>query len=276
MTKYYLHKSIQAVEKSLKQSIETFFLSAYPSSHLVSHGLEHHRRVWKYAKDLIMNTQLMKEAGDIMFIYNALIACYFHDIGMAEDPGTKHGSLGKKLCTDFLNMHNLNVSGFRIALEAIEYHDDKEYIFHPGDNKVLEILSVADDLDAFGITGIYRYTEIYLKRGISFGDIGFMIIKNALSRFENLEKRSWLSEEFLRRHRDRYNYLIDFFREYNSQLDSYNFSSANPSGPCGIIQILSESDDRNYLNNNELYSKDQFISNFFIQLNAENEIIRTY
>ena len=29
------------------------------------------------------------------------------------------------------------------------------------------ILSVADDLDAFGFTGIYRYLEIYLTRGIN-------------------------------------------------------------------------------------------------------------
>jgi hypothetical protein len=32
---------------------------------------------------------------------------------------------------------------------------------------MLTILSVADDLDAFGYIGIYRYIEIYLERGIN-------------------------------------------------------------------------------------------------------------
>jgi HD superfamily phosphodiesterase len=275
MTYHYLQETIHSHEKSIKHDIETFFLQIYPSDHLISHGLEHHRRVWEYAKDLILNTQMMKEAGDIMFILNALIACYFHDIGMAADHGAKHGSLGKKRCIDFLSMHNLNISGFRIALEAIEYHDDKEYSFHPPENKVLEILSVADDLDAFGATGIYRYAEIYLKRGITFGDVGFMISKNAFSRFENLEKRLWLSEEFKNRHRERYNYLNDFFREYNSQVSSYNFNSANPSGPCGIIQIISRADAINFSNILKNYSTNKFIIDFLNQLNTENEIIRT-
>ena len=37
---------------------------------------------------------------------------------------------------------------------------------------LLTILSVADDLDAFGFIGIYRYSEIYLTRGIDPEKIG--------------------------------------------------------------------------------------------------------
>ena len=39
-------------------------------------------------------------------------------------------------------------------------------------NDLLTILSVSDDLDAFGYIGIYRYTEIYLTRGIDPEKIG--------------------------------------------------------------------------------------------------------
>ena len=38
--------------------------------------------------------------------------------------------------------------------------------------EILSILSVADDLEAIGVIGIYRYSEIYLKRGISMVNLG--------------------------------------------------------------------------------------------------------
>jgi hypothetical protein len=275
MNNVQITDTVNSIEKSHMEQIEDFFLSVYPLSQLVSHGLGHHRRVWEYAKVLLPISAIPDDCIDKKFILNTIIACYFHDIGMAEDTGMRHGELSSKICTEFLAESNLNISEFKVALEAIEYHDDKEYLAHPEDNKVLDILSVADDLDAFGITGIYRYVEIYLKRGISFADIGSVIIKNARSRFENLEKRTGLPGEFIRTQRVRYDYLIDFFREYNRQVKTYNFSSANPSGNCGIIQILSDYDAIEYLNNMEIYSKDHFITNFFIQLNAENEPNRT-
>lgn len=275
MNSIQIADTVKSIEKSHKELIENFFLTVYPSNHLVSHGISHHRRVWENAKELILNSGIPPENIDNKFILNTITASYFHDIGMAEDPGTKHGALGRKICTEFLMRNNMLVNEFRVALEAIEYHDDKEYLTHPEDNKVLDILSLADDLDAFGITGIYRYTEIYLKRGIALRDIGTMIINNARSRFENLEKRQGLSGEFLLRQRVRYNYLINFFMEYNKQLNSYSFSSAYPSGYCGIIQILAKSDAPGYQKNIEISTKDQFITNFFNQLKVENELIRT-
>ena len=275
MNKVQITYTLRSIEKSHKEQIENFFLTVYPLNHLFSHGLGHHRRVWENAKELILNSAIPSENIDRIFILNTITACYFHDIGMAKDQGTRHGALGRRICTEFLERNKMRVNDFEVALEAIEFHDDKEYLTHPEDNKVLDILSLADDIDAFGITGIYRYTEIYLKRGIALMDIGTLIIKNARSRFQNLEKRSGLPGEFLLRQRVRYDYLIDFFREYNTQINSYNFSSAYPSGHCGIIQILAESNSTKYQRNPELYSKDQFITNFFINLNAEDELIRT-
>jgi len=273
MNNIQITDTVNSIEKSLKLKIETFFLTVYPLSHLVSHGLRHHHRVWEYAKELLMNSAIPAESIDKRFIFNIIIACYFHDIGMAEYPGTKHGALGRKLCTEFLERYNMSVNEFKVALEAIEYHDDKEYLAHPKNNQVLDILSAADDLDAFGITGIYRYTEIYLKRGVALRDIGSMILKNAELRFENLGKRIGLSPETILKHSSRYNYLIDFFRQYNKGVNSYNFSSASPSGHCGIIQMLANNYINEYSNSPEIYSKDPFITDFFVQLHSENELI---
>ena len=115
--------------------------------------------MWKYAIEIISSSDYQFRT-DRHFLQELIIACYFHDIGMAVNHGIYHGVTSREKTVEFMEITGMNPSDYTDALKAIEYHDDKEYIFQPGDNKVLEILSVADDLDAFGITGIYRYAEI--------------------------------------------------------------------------------------------------------------------
>jgi hypothetical protein len=64
MNKVQITDTLNSVEKSYKKQIETFFLTVYPLSHLVSHGLGHHRRVWKYAKQLMTNSAIPDEFVD--------------------------------------------------------------------------------------------------------------------------------------------------------------------------------------------------------------------
>jgi len=59
-----LNGSIESAEKKYKQILEDFFISVYTEKHLSSHGIDHHRRVWNYAKDLIRLTPL-KNNGQI-------------------------------------------------------------------------------------------------------------------------------------------------------------------------------------------------------------------
>ena len=87
---------------------------------------------------------------------------------MSVDPGVKHGKHSRDLCQRFLMENNLPENDFTDVLEAIENHDNKDYSGNTIQNDLLTILSISDDLDAFGITGIYRYSEIYLTRGIGF------------------------------------------------------------------------------------------------------------
>ncbi len=49
---------------------------------------------------------------------------------------------------------------------------EKDYTSKRGSNDLLTVLSVADDLDAFGFAGIYRYSEIYLMTGYKPQSIG--------------------------------------------------------------------------------------------------------
>lgn len=66
-------------------------------------------------------------------------------------------------------------------------HDNKEYSGHSNPASLAAILSVADDMDAFGQAGIARYEEIYSMRGIPAGEMPGMIIPNVRSRFRHLE-----------------------------------------------------------------------------------------
>ena len=44
--------TIESAEREYKQILEDFFISVYDEKSLTSHGIDHHRRVWNYAKDL--------------------------------------------------------------------------------------------------------------------------------------------------------------------------------------------------------------------------------
>ena len=101
---------------------------------------------------------------------------------MSVDSGVKHGKHSRQLCSRFLSENNLSENDFPDVLEAIENHDNKDYSETSIRNELLNILSISDDLDAFGISGIYRYSEIYLTRGITYENLGSTIIR------ENAEK----------------------------------------------------------------------------------------
>jgi hypothetical protein len=264
----------ESAELKFKQILVDFFISVYDEKSLTSHGIEHHRRVWNYAKELTELTEVPDLKHDIINPRNLIIACYLHDIGMSVDPGLRHGHHSRDMCIRFLEMNHLEKSDFQDVLLAIEKHDNKEYKTSSGIIDLLTILSVADDLDAFGLTGVYRYSEIYLRRGIRPEEIGYKIMKNADGRFENFKNIFGFSEKLLQKHRMRYKTLINFFTEYNKQAGSYNFGSMNPYGYCGVIEVLSDDLQKNIpiaaiCHEKEIYSNDQVIRCFFKELAAE-------
>jgi len=229
---------IESAEHQFKQILEEFFKSVYNEKVLPSHGIEHHRRVWVYARELVLNIEKNNITIDPDLPLNLIIACYLHDIGMSIDPGIKHGHYSKNLCIEFLKKNNLEENRFKNLISAIENHDNKEYETEFQQNDLLAILSVADDMDAFGFIGIYRYSEIYLTRGIKPEDLGLLIIKNAEKRFDNFVKTFGSNLTIFLNQQDRYKILNNFFDNYNRQVSSYRFGSQNPKGYCGVIEIL--------------------------------------
>lgn len=235
-----LTAEIESAELQFKQILERFFIAVFDERSLSSHGINHHRRVWSYAVEL---TKLLAEReiiSDSEFPPKLIIACYLHDIGMSLETGIRHGVHSRDLCIRFLEKNHLKKSKYQDVLLAIENHDNKDYFTFAGKYDLLIILSTADDLDAFGFTGIFRYSEIYLTRGTDLYEIGNMIMENASKRFDNFTRTFGFLDALFQIHRRRYDTLINFFRDYNNQVSSYEFGSQQPSGYCGVIEIIND------------------------------------
>jgi HD domain len=230
--------TIESAENQFKQILEEFFISVFNKNSLSSHGIDHHRRVWSYSKALLHLIPLKNTPQFLQLPSKLIIASYLHDIGMSVDPGARHGKHSRNLCIQFFDKNDLPVNDYNDVLEAIEYHDNKDYAYNTFTNDLLTILSVADDLDAFGFTGIYRYTEIYLTRGTNPEKIGYLIRDNAEKRINNFVKSFGYLNVFVKKHKDRFYILDNFFSKYNELLPSYHFGTDSPSGYCGVIEIF--------------------------------------
>jgi HD superfamily phosphodiesterase len=267
----------ESAEQEFRPALEKFFIAVYNDGCPSSHDIEHHRRVWKYAKELLPHYKEipLPEVNDLP--KKLIIACFLHDIGMSVDTGVRHGHHGRKFCKHFLKEIHLKETDFRDVLSAVEYHDKKEYSSTTGKNDVLNILSVADDLDAFGYIGIYRYSEIYLLRGTDPTQIGYLIRENAAIRFENFKSLFGEHLNLYNRHRKRYLILDGFFEIYNQEIKIYNFGDSDPAGHCGIIEILSNHirDKKSaieLMTNYQQLSRDILINNFFSSLKSETTL----
>jgi HD superfamily phosphodiesterase len=267
-------RQIESAEKQYMQILEEFFISVYNEKTLSSHGIEHHRRVWNYSKELLKILPLKSTSKASRLASELIIACYMHDIGMSVDPGIKHGRYSRELCLRFLSKNHLPPFEWVDVLEAIENHDNKDYAGVNSMNEVLQVLSVADDLDAFGRIGIFRYSEIYLTRRTDPENIGYLIRENAGKRFENFIKTFGYNIELAQKHKKRYKILDDFFSKYDEQLPSYHFGTKNPSGFCGVIEIIlfmmnNGLQLKDFFTEQEKYTKDPGILLYFSELVSE-------
>ncbi len=266
--------TIESAEHKFKPILEEFFISIFDENTLSSHGIDHHRRVWGYSKELFIIVARQKPPSFTHLLPKLIIASYLHDIGMSVETGIRHGKYSRDLCLQFLIRNNLLLNEFQDVLDAVENHDNKEYAGDSDVNDLLRILSVADDLDAFGFTGIYRYSEIYLMRGIEMTDLGILVKKNAAGRFANFVKEFGFEDDYILKHKKRYEILVKFFEEYNNQVKGYCFGGSTPSGYCGVIEMFTD-----ILNNKielsdisrdpDLYSTDQVICRYFKELGSE-------
>lgn len=234
-----LSEKISSAESKYLKMLEEFFAAVFDTSLLPSHGIDHHRRVWYYAKEILNALDTYDFEPDDLLPDKLIISSYLHDSGMAIDKGIRHGMESRIICERFLKERNISGLEFSDVLDAIENHDNKQYtgINQPGD--LLTILSVADDLDAFGFIGIYRFLEIYLTRDVPFIELGDLISENCKGRFENFLRTYSFYRELVEKHSARYQIISSFFNSYNQQVPFYKFDNQLTAGYCGIAEIFS-------------------------------------
>lgn len=233
-----LSEKIASSEMRYKYLLEEFFMKVFDISVLPSHGIDHHRRVWEYAKTILHQLNDYGFKIDEPLTDKLIIACFLHDSGMSVDPGPRHGIEGRRVCGKFLSENDLSPNLFSDVLQAIEQHDNKDYTFTNQPEDLLTILSVADDLDAFGFIGIYRYLEIYITRGTVMQDIGLRVIENSETRFQNFLRTYGFMSELIEKQTRRYSILLSFFNSYEQQVTSYKFDNKSVCGHCGVAEII--------------------------------------
>jgi HD superfamily phosphodiesterase len=231
---------IASSEEKYKIILEAFFNRIFFKIYLPSHDIGHHSRVWQYAKELLRHLYNQSIYFNQEFIDSLIIACYLHDTGMSADPGPRHGLESRRICEKFLSENDLPLSEFENLLFAVENHDNKDYKVISRSDELITILSVADDLDAFGYIGIYRYLEIYIARQRPLNELGIIINENCLNRFRNFIATYRFHDEFIERHTKRFAILSSFFDSYNTQAHHYKFDNQLIAGHCGIAEIISE------------------------------------
>ncbi len=215
--------TINSVEKVWYKPIFNYISKLYLGTHLPSHDVAHHVRVWKICKDLL---RLLSEKGfsfNESFVTKTLIACLFHDTGLVNDRSEKHGLESRKLCEKFFHENpTFQFKRMGDALDAIEHHDDKTFkkitpISIENGVSLTRLVSSADDLDAYGYIGIFRYLEIYLLREVPFEQLPQKVIHNLKGRFANFENYFSAFPELIDLQRERFRSTYNFFAKLDEK-----------------------------------------------------------
>lgn len=213
-------ETIIAVEDRWLNLLYDHCRESFLGTHLPSHDHTHHLRVWQYARGMISSLwsngrQLSEDEMESL-----IIAVFFHDLGMTRTHSREHGAVSRHLCEAFFFSHpELHPADLQSILNMVELHDDKDYIASSllGTYAQLPaILNMADDLDAFGFVGVYRYAEIYHLRGIDVRDMPTAILPNLDKRFEHFRRFPGLPDELHEHHHARYLRTKNFFMALGS------------------------------------------------------------
>jgi len=243
----------------------------FQNSTLPSHDHSHHMRVWNLGKTILRELSTFNPDCSYPLVEGVLIATFFHDLGMVYSSREDHGKLGSDLCHTWFSKWNKNLpERFQEILRAIELHDQKNlqiYASFSRENppEILGILSVADDLEALGTIGIYRYAEIYLQRGIPLEELGERILVNAATRFKNLSAGCKLCPSIIEKYRREYEELCLFFEQYRRQIAVTSDAKTIFSGHLGVINYIRTG----HADQSSREQEDSIVSDYFKKLDYE-------
>ena len=267
------------------KSIENHITALFSGTFLPSHDHTHHRRVWHISRQLIREIGKRNDHMDYQTVEGILIASWFHDVGLIHSTDENHGVAGSDMCRAYFR-HNEGIlpRSFEELLEAIRRHDQKEEQIYSGIERdrrpeILAILSMADDLEALGTIGIYRYAEIYLERGIPLGELGERVVRNVNSRFHRLSGCS-LCEALIRSYSREWKELVSFYEQYTKQLAATTPPEMAESGPLGVVNLIRTAGLEEHVRPELLWTRTgeerygRFVNDYFLKLHHELEKAR--
>lgn len=270
---------LQKVENSWLDPLYYTCQRVFKQVHLPSHNEEHHLRVWITTKELIKQLNKQEVTFTQSDLTKLIIAAFLHDTGMSVKINKAHGKESRKICEEFIKKYvSASIKNLQELYDVIEKHDDKEYKNEFTKNKnpksLFKILSVCDDLDAFGLNGAYRYTEIYLLRGVNVENIAIQVLKNLTNRVNYFTESFGHIEKFYRKHLKRSDITRSFFTDLNNDLLNKN-KIDSLSGPTGVINLINRhiiNEERTPLEASKLIVRnrsDSYVKNYFRKLVLE-------
>jgi len=253
-----LLEKINSSEQKWLRPLYSHTKKIFEQTHLPSHDAEHHLRVWLYCRGLIIELHKAGIKTTLDSIDNSIVACFFHDAGLTKDKGELHGMLGRQICEDFFRDNtDFHVPDLHEVLDAIEKHDDKQTMeiasSSPYSMKTTRrLVSAADDLDALGYIGVFRYIEIYSQRGVPDDEIPKKVMNNLRMRFSNFLTTYSGLHRFAEKQKIRYKETFDFF----SELDAlFTAKKEIFDSQLTVFRLLKENIIQNNLGINETIEK---------------------
>jgi HD superfamily phosphodiesterase len=210
---------IEQAEKKYRKLLTEECHRLFSDMKMPSHDHHHHERVWENASQLLTMMYEAELIADPVMAEKAIIASFFHDTGLTLNQGADHGAESRQLCSLFLENTDLGESDRNEILEAVEKHDDKDYPAMSDPASLAAIISVADDMDAFGAKGIERYTEIYTMRGVTEENLPQSVIINITSRFRHLESTYVMFPDLVEEQKMRADTVIQYFKNKKDEKD---------------------------------------------------------
>lgn len=213
---------IEQIERKNQMLFANYLDHIFNELWLPSHNRQHHDRVWFFAKE-ILKAYLNKGANfSHDFIEALMVAVYFHDTGLTRTLSVKHGHESASIAKDFLASRTQWSNRYEHEMmDAIVRHDEKDYaLVQEGESvipTIYSILTVADDLDAFGAVGLIRYLEIYCLRKIENNQLKPSILRNLESRFAFVNHMFTPLPMLLAHHKTRYQLACELLNEMDEQ-----------------------------------------------------------
>ena len=206
------HPFLSAAESKHKAALMNLCRKLFESAPMPSHDHLHHSRVWDNASLLLGRLHDAGMINDPLMAEKAIIASFLHDTGLTLNPNPDHGIQSRQICSEFLMTTEMPEADKEEILDAVEKHDNKDYSGPSDPASLAAVISVADDMDAFGSEGIGRYAEIYMLRGIPFNELPRKVIANAELRFSHLAMTYDMFPDLILAEKKRVDTLITYYK----------------------------------------------------------------